>query len=404
MPEYETRDIETSLAGQEVHTGHAELKISGTDCLDIRQTSPGYPIGKDDETSAKNIGAVFALPLLSGQKVYCQDGYVGKIISLRIDHQATVKNFAVQTGRFIPRKWIVPFEWVDRVEGESVFLSAKKNEITNLPESRPDSNLVKDVELAVWEDGLLHGINYNRIDISAHCGVIVLEGYVSNSVLKARIEEVARYVPGVLGIINKLVVDVDLKIAAALEVTRELYHYEGRIFIVSHNGFIILRGEVSSEEARMAAEERAGDVQNIRGVLNSLRVLGSNITVKEQRALQPVIGAKVHATSAAFGFVQQVVINPINRLVVAMIVDGQFPDPQAMRKCWFLHKSAMLHRKVVIPVRAIANETDTAVFLVISGTEASMMDDFNPQFFSVPDTGWHPPYPYQREQVLIMRM
>jgi hypothetical protein len=89
--------------------------------------------------------------------------------------------------------------------------------------------------------------------------------------------------------------------------------------------------------------------------------------------------------------------------VVAIIVDGQFPDPKEMRKSLLPHKSAMVHRKVVIPVHAIAHETDTAVFLEISGNEASNFEDFNPQFYSKPDVGWQPPYPYQHEDVMISR-
>lgn len=285
----------------------------------------------------------------------------------------------------------------------NVYLSTKKSEFKILPDDRPDSQLIDDVELALWEDGILHGIEYNGVDISARCGFIVLEGYVPNAELKNRIEEVVRHMPGVLGIVNDLVVDEDLKIDAAMAVTRDPYDHEDRIFIGCHNGFIQLSGEVSGKAARLAAEKRAGSVPHIRGVLNSIRVPGSKMVLKNQRTLQPRIGAFVHTRGASIGVIQQVILNPINRLVVAVVVNGHISDPKEIRKSLLSQKNAVVPGKVVIPVHTIAYETGTAVFLEISDAEVSMFEDFNPQFYPVPETGWQPPYPYHLDQVRIKR-
>jgi hypothetical protein len=43
--------------------------------------------------------------------------------------------------------------------------------------------------------------------------------------------------------------------------------------------------------------------------------------------------------------------------------------------------------------------TDTAVFL---GVAASQFKDFDPASFVPPDTNWQPPYPYDREHVLLV--
>ncbi len=401
MPESSTKYMKTRLADREDRSSPVGLVVSGTDCLDIRQAPTVWRVSEDKKISYQNLHTFIALPLQPGQKMYCRDGYAGKIIALRNDPQGNVQNFVVQLGCFFRRRSIVPFEWVDRIEAESVYLSTKKDDLKSLPEERPDSTLVTEVEIALWEDVILHGIEYDRMDISARCGVIVLEGYAPNSTIKSRVEDVVHYMPGVLGIINNLVTDVDLKIAANVAVTKDPYNHEDRIFIVSRNGFIHLNGEVSSKEARLAAEERAGNVPQIRGVINSLRVAGVEIEFEEQRALQPKIGAQVYATDIALGFVEQVIVNPVNRLVVGMLVNGQFPDPNEIRARWFSDDGALANRKVVIPVHAIRHHTDTAVFLDIKSTEAAKYEDFDLAGLTLPEAGWCPPYPYHRRQVLI---
>lgn len=403
MPDDRTGKIKTSFAGHEARASDEDLGDKETSCLEIRQASSILPIGHWKKTPTEKLREFLSLPLQSGQTVYCQDGYVGKVVSLRIDHLAKIINFTVQSGHFFFRRRIVPFLWVDRIEMGSVYLSAKKSEFKILPDDRPDSQLIDDVEMALWEEGILHGIEYNGVDISARCGVIVLEGYVPNAGLKNRIEEVVRYIPGVLGIVNDLVIDEDLKIAAAMAVTRDPYDHEDRIFISSHNGFIQLSGEVSGKAARLAAEKRAGSVPHIRGVLNSLRVPGSKMVLKDQRALQPRIGAIVHTRGAAIGVIQQVILSPTNRLVVAVVVNRHISDPKEIRKSLLPQKSAMMSGKVVVPVHAIAYETGTAVFLDISDAEVSMFEDFNSQFYPVPEAGWQPPYPYHLDQIRIKR-
>ena len=401
MPEYKTKEMKTRLVDQEVDAGHPVLEASEIGCLDIRQAPAIWRVSEDEKISDQNLHTFFALPLQPGQKVYCRDGYAGKIIALRIDPQGNVQDLVVQLGRFFLRRLIVPFEWVDRIEAESVYLSAKKDDLKSRPKERPDSTLVIEVERAMWDDVVLRRIANKGIHVTASCGIIVLEGYISNSALKARAEEAARQVSGVLGVENHLVVDEDLKIAAALAVAQDPHTRGDRIFVGAHNGFINLNGEVFSEEARMAAEERAGNVPQVRGVLNTLRVPGVEIEFEEQRALQPEIGAQVYATDIALGFVEQVIVNPVNRLVVAMLVNGQFPDPNEIRARWFPDDGALVHRRMVIPVRAIRHLTDTAVFLEIESTEAAKYEDLGLAGLTLPESGWCPPYPYHRKQVLI---
>lgn len=151
----------------------------------------------------------------------------------------------------------------------------------------------------------------------------------------------------------------------------------------------------------MEAEAWAGDVPQIRGVINSIRVPDAGIEFPEPRAIQPRIGAGVYAKDMALGTVERVIVNPVNRLVVAILVDGWFPDPNKNGARWFPGDEAMVRRKVVIPVPTIRHLTNTAVFLKINSTEASRLEDFDPTDFALPEVSWRTPYPYHREDVLL---
>lgn len=99
------------------------------------------------------------------------------------------------------------------------------------------------------------------------------------------------------------------------------------------------------------------------------------------------------------GHVEQVIINGVNHLVTAILVDGMFSEPRGNRMRWFLDE-VIRQRKVVIPVHTIQHMTDTAVFLEVA---ASQFEDLDPASFVPLDTNWQPPYPYHPEHVLLSK-
>ena len=61
-------------------------------------------------------------------------------------------------------------------------------------------------------------------------------------------------------------------VKAALELDRELKQYPLDVDAGDQEGVVVLRGEVPSEEARMAAERRASAVPDVRRLVNEVRV------------------------------------------------------------------------------------------------------------------------------------
>jgi osmotically-inducible protein OsmY len=353
-------------------------------------------VEKDRVKIGENTQAFDSPPLQQDQKVYCQDGYAGKVISLRLNSEKKYQSFVVQTGLFFQHRYIVPSEWIDRIESDRVYLSAKKEDLKSLPKERPDPILVIEMERALRAEGILHGAEIKDIRVGARRGFITLNGYVPNAAQKTRAEQAARQIPGVLEVENRLVVDEDLTLAAAEAVAQIPDSSAGRIFVGAQNGYIVLTGEVPSDESRVASEERAGSVPEIRGVLNWIRVDG--LKYSEPRALQPRIGARVLGRNIVSSHVEQVIVNRVNRLVEAIVVDGLCPEPRKEKTHWFVADVALVRRKVVIPVHTIQHHTKNAVFLE---KEAPQFEDFNPESVTRPDATWHPPYPYHRNHVLL---
>jgi hypothetical protein len=272
----------------------------------------------------------------------------------------------------------------------------EKDALRALLEERPDPILVIEVDRALREEAIVRGAEIKGIQVGARYGYIDLNGYVPDSAQRARAEKVARQIPGVLGVENGLVTDEELKSAVASVVAEIPDSSAEGISVSAQNGFIILSGNVASLEARMQAEVHAGNVPHIRGILNRLRVPDLAVEFPEPRALQPSIGARVYATDLVLGHVEQVIVNRVNRLVTAILVDGMFSEPRGNRMHWFFN-DVIVQRKVGIPVHAIQQLTDTAVFLEVA---ASQFEDFDPGNFVTPDINWQPPYPYQRKDVL----
>ncbi len=353
-------------------------------------------VEKDRAKVGENAEAFDFSPLQPDQRVYCQDGYAGKVISLRPNSEKSPQSFVVQIGLFFRHRYIVPSEWIERIESDRVYLSAKKADLKALPEERPDPILVTEAERALQAERILEGAEIKDIRVSARRGLITLNGYVPNAAQKTRAEQAARQIPGVLEVENRLVVDEDLKLAAAEAVAQITDSSAGRIFVDAKNGYIVLTGEMPSDESRLASEERAGSVPEIRGVLNWVRVDG--LKYSEPRALQPRIGARVLGRNIVSSHVEQVIVNRVNRLVEAIVVDGLCPEPRKEKTHWFVADVALVRRKVVIPVHTIQHHTKNAVFLE---KEAPQFEDFNPESVTRPDATWHPPYPYHRNHVLL---
>jgi sporulation protein YlmC with PRC-barrel domain len=123
----------------------------------------------------------------------------------------------------------------------------------------------------------------------------------------------------------------------------------------------------------------------------------------EERFMQPRIGSEIYATDGQVGRVQQVVINPQNRRVTAVMLQVQVVAPQQLD--WTETPAARppAPHPVLISLSRIRCAPSGALFLNVNSDQVSHATDFNPAAYTAPPVDWQPPYPYQRAEVLFSK-
>jgi len=169
---------------------------------------------------------------------------------------------------------------------------------------------------------------------------------------------------------------------------------------VSH-GVVILRGEVDSEEVSQNAEKCAASHPNVRGVINNIRVTGAAAQPIDNRFLQPAIGKEMYFRDGIFGIVRQVVINPDNRRVTAMIIQGHFNSLHQSLGSFDQSAASLADQLLVIPMSLMGYMTESSGSLSICSTDAGGKQIFDPDMFAAPEKTWVPPFPYCRQEVLF---
>jgi hypothetical protein len=164
---------------------------------------------------------------------------------------------------------------------------------------------------------------------------------------------------------------------------------------------VLLSGNVNDAKLILLAEKCASSNPNVRGVINSIRVEGGDLDLQSQPFLQPIIGEEIFFLNGVSGLVKQVIINPDNRCVIAMTVQGHFTDQRQELKSFNNGEARLPERLIVIPMNLIRYLTRDSGFLYINSDERERYENFEPALFRMPNSGWAPPYPYCTKEVLF---
>jgi osmotically-inducible protein OsmY/sporulation protein YlmC with PRC-barrel domain len=346
---------------------------------------------------------ISVLPIAAGQNVILSDGYSGKITHLLADKEGRLEVFVIQTSGWSRRKVIIPIDRIEHIDGEDVYLSIAKYDLKRLPTYRPDDVLVAHVKHVLWADTILHRTDDRQIHVEVENGIAYLSGYVSFPSMSSGAERAALKVDGIWKVENDLTIDDDLRIAVALAIANDPRTKNARIFVGANNGFVTLTGQAPDLAGRAGVQAQAVSVPKVRGVINSIQVPGVEIRNGDQRPLQPVIGSGVYATDMPVGKVENVIINPDNRLVTGILVDAVVPEPTQTGSNWLWNEKHYSERKIVIPVSAVRHQTSVSVFLKEKAAFVAKLHAFDPTAYSSPPHNWEPPYPYKHADVLLAR-
>ena len=269
------------------------------------------------------------------------------------------------------------------------------------PSQKTDAAIKEAIYIAFSKDNLLRAMEYDEIDVYVKNGVVYLNGHIVSTSSQSRIENALRAIPGILGIKNNLVLDDKLTLEVA-ESLGELEHAFGcRFFTGVSHGVVSLNGTAIDENVKFLAEKCAAANPNVRAVINNVRVSGSELELQEQPFLQPTIGESIYFLDGICGVVKQVIINPNNRRVVAMTVQGRFADQQQALKYLNNGEVRPPEQVLVLPMRAVRFLTKVSGFLNIQSKERKQYMEFDPTHFIAPKKDWMPPYPYCPDDVLF---
>jgi len=266
---------------------------------------------------------------------------------------------------------------------------------------RNDVAIKESIYKAIWNDSVLQAIEYNEIDVHVNNETVYLYGHIVGATSQFRIMNAIRSVPNILEIKNHLVLDDKLTLDVAISLGKLEHTYACKFFTGASHGVVSLNGTVSDQNIKSLAEKCVASNSNVRGVINNVRVSGIEPEAQDQPFLQPTIGETIYFSDGPSGVVKQVVMNPNNRRVTAMTVQGNFNEPQNILHPLSDGKVKPLEQLIVVPMKLVRYLTKVSGFLYIKSDEKVQYQDFYSASFYEPNWDGMPPYPYCPNDVLF---
>jgi osmotically-inducible protein OsmY len=271
----------------------------------------------------------------------------------------------------------------------------------SLPIRQNDGVIKEAIYQALWRDSVLRAIEYYEIDVHVRNETVYLYGHIVGTTSQLRIMNAIRTVPNILGIKNHLVLDDKLTLEIAASLGRLEHTHDCKFFTGASHGVVSLNGIVGDQNVKTLAERRAASNPNVRCIINNVRIVGVEPEAQDQPFLQPAIGEAIYFSDGISGVVRQVIINPDNRRVIAMVVQGNFGEPRKVPHSPPDGRTTSPEQFIVVSMRTVRYLTKASGFLHIKSNERDQYQGFDPVAFYTPNWDWTPPYPYCPEDVLF---
>jgi osmotically-inducible protein OsmY len=126
-----------------------------------------------------------------------------------------------------------------------------------------------------------------NVSLDVTDGIVTLTGTVSNDAMRLAAQEAAHRVPGVLDVVNNIVVrparsaertDTDLALAIRRDLEHDVLVPAERIGTTVSNGMVTLEGEVETLRERENAERVVRHIAGVVGVVNDIQVRVEPVT------------------------------------------------------------------------------------------------------------------------------
>ena len=247
---------------------------------------------------------------------------------------------------------------------------------------RPDNSILFEIWDKLWKCDVIRSVDINSFSVSVVNGVVLLTGHLSRASNRRLIEDIAHAVPDVIAVNNKLVTDDELSLQVAQALGRDERTRPFVLPVGCSHGWVHLGGEVPTREIQLVAEEVAGQVASVRGVVSLPKVTGESCC-PERRALQPPIKARIYDHNRQEGVVTHVVIQPLNRLVTHAVVSTN--DSRDGKDVF---------HEYLVPVEEMEVVNRESIFLKRNGPPLNTFPAYEPSEYPPAPLNWQPPYPY----------
>ncbi len=269
-------------------------------------------------------------------------------------------------------------------------------------QQKADVAIKESIYRAFWKDNFLRTMEYHEVDVHVRDGFVYLYGHIVSITSQRLIENIIRTIPAIAGVKDNLVLDDKLTMEIAVGLGKLEHLYNCKFFTGTSHGVISLNGVVSNANIRFLAEQCAASNPNVRGVINNIRIEGGGGSSTERQFLQPTIGETIYFLDGVYGVVKLVVIDPNNRCVIAMIIEGRFVDQLHKLDSLTAAHTFLPEQSLVIPMTTVRYLTRASGFLDIHSNQKKRYMDFDPVHFLGPDKDWKAPYPYCPGDVLFL--
>jgi osmotically-inducible protein OsmY len=260
------------------------------------------------------------------------------------------------------------------------------------PSQKADARIQQSINEAFQKDGVIRSTEYPDFDAEVIDGTVYLNGHVTDEGGQNRILKAVEGTDGVQKVVNNLILDNVLSRQISVMLTK-LPQSDDCVFKTgATHGVVVLSGQVPNSDLWKAAERTAASHPQVRGVSNYLHISDVNLGTQERRFVQPVGGAILKFQDGASGTVKQVIVDPDNRRVTDVVLEGAFPaDAQTQ------------DGMIVVSTDLLSYMSRESGALLIDSSEQDKYTHFDSARYTSPPQEWVPPYPYCRDDILFRR-
>jgi osmotically-inducible protein OsmY/sporulation protein YlmC with PRC-barrel domain len=208
-----------------------------------------------------------------GTEVRTRDEAVGEIDHLLVDPmRQEPTHLVVRLDNQPQQPVIVPFEWVEDLGDGYVLLKCTREDLRQLQWYTPphtDDELQAAVAEALQRQG---GDILKHVQVQVDRGLVSLHGTTPTVADKAKAEQIARSVRGVIAVRNALQANTTIAARVSAALAEDPRTALEPIDVSSSGATVTLIGQVASGEMREAAEQIARSVPGVAVVINALEV------------------------------------------------------------------------------------------------------------------------------------